>query len=286
MSTTTTTTTTTTSIPSGPVEASLTFYSPPADNAPPYNYVESPPPGLPQRNYGEHTTSVPLQDIRADPTAYTLDKDAFAVLSHIPTATTPATFSDDAAVRTTYYPEVEALLLDTLHARRVVIFDHTIRRQNPSADRQPVHRAHVDQTARAAADRVRLHAGSPAEAQRVFDSGERYRIVNVWRPLVPVVESSPLAFASARSVDPAADLVPVQHRYPHRTGETMAVRYNPAQRWMYLSAMRDHERLLLKCSDTADGVGKSVPHTAFWHPRTPEGAAPRESIEVRALVFG
>jgi hypothetical protein len=29
-----------------------------------------------------------------------------------------------------------------------------------------------------------------------------------------------------------------------------------------------------------------VPHTAFVDPRTPKGAKGRESIEVRALVYG
>ena len=34
------------------------------------------------------------------------------------------------------------------------------------------------------------------------------------------------------------------------------------------------------------GAHGRVPHTAFVDPRTPEGAPGRESIEVRALVFG
>jgi hypothetical protein len=54
--------------------------------------------------------------------------------------------------------------------------------------------------------------------------------------------------------------------------------------------MTGDERLLLKCSDSKgyrDGdVAQWVPHTAFTDGRTPEGARPRESIEVRALVFG
>lgn len=60
---------------------------------------------------------------------------------------------------------------------------------------------------------------------------------------------------------------------------------------MYLSGMRDDERLLLKCADlwdVVDGevIGKRMPHTAFTDPRSWVGARPRESIEVRALVFG
>lgn len=291
MSTTTTTSTATFTqtnppdyIPRGPTETTLTFYVPPADGSKPYNYVESPPPGYPQRNYQEGPQKVQLTDIRGSDSSYTLDKDAVQVLHHIPTSTSYTTFDNDEDVKSTYYPEVTKLILESVPgAHKVILFDHTIRRENPAAPRQPVTRAHVDQTPKAAAERVRLHVEDPAEAEKLIKC--RYRIINVWKPLTGPVQSTPLAFASAESVN-EEDLVPVEHRYPHRTGETMGVRYNPGQKWMYLSGMEDHERLLLKCSDTKGGVGKWVPHTAFADSRTPQGARPRESIEVRALVFG
>jgi hypothetical protein len=50
--------------------------------------------------------------------------------------------------------------------------------------------------------------------------------------------------------------------------------------------MQNDERLFLKCFDSKDGVGQRVLHTALVDPRTPEGAVGRESIEVRALVYG
>lgn len=276
-------------IPRGPTTAEITFYGPPPDNSAPYNYVESPPPGQPQRNYRELTHRVSLNDIRGNESSYTLDKDAVQTLQNIPTKTTYTTFDSDSAVREIYYPEVESLLLQTIPgAHKVVLFDHTIRRQKDGAPRQPVTRAHVDQTPRAAAERVTLHIPDKTEAQRLLAG--RYRIINVWKPLRDEpVQSTPLAFASAASVD-GADLVPIQHRYPHRTGETMGVKFNPDQKWLYWSGMTGDERLLLKCSDSL-GVGGAdvaqwVPHTAFWDERTPAGARPRESIEVRALVFG
>ena len=288
MTTTTTTSVTQTNnpnyIPRGPVETTLTFYVPPADGSTPYNYVETPPPGHPQRNYQEGPQKVQLTDIRGSEANYTLDKDAIQVLHNTPTSTTYHTFDTDDEVKKVYYPEVTKLLLDNVPgAHKVILFDHTIRREDPAAPRRPVNRAHVDQTPKAAAERVRLHVTDPAEAEELLKG--RYRIINVWKPLTGPVQSSPLAFASAASVN-APDLVPVEHRYPHRTGETMGVQFSPGQKWMYLSGVEDHERLLLKCSDTKDGVGKWVPHTAFTDERSPEGARPRESIEVRALVFG
>lgn len=295
MSTTTTTTTApqaTSSpdyIPRGPTQADIVFYSPPADGSAPFNYVEDPPAGQPKYNYGEHSTTVPLTDIRGSESAYTLDKDSFSAHQNVPSNATYHTFDSDDSIRTIYYPEVTQFLLDNVPgAHKVILFDHTIRRQKEGAARAPVSRAHVDQTPKAAADRVRLHVQDPAEAEALLAG--RYRIINVWRPLgAEPVQSFPLAFASAASVE-ESDLVPVQHRYPNRVGETMGVQYNEGQKWNYWSGMTGSERLLLKCSDSlglkGGDVAQWVPHTAFKDERTPVGARPRESIEVRALVFG
>ncbi|KAJ5561501.1 hypothetical protein N7535_004037 [Penicillium sp. DV-2018c] len=287
---TTTENTSSTYIPRGPTSATITFYAPPPDNSAPYNYVEPQPEGQLQRNYLEHERTVPLTDIRNSEDDFTLEKDAFQALQGVPTKTTYSTFDSDASVREIYYPEVESLLLSAIPgAHKIILFDHTIRRQKDGAPRQPVTRAHVDQTPRAASSRVRLHVSDPEEAEKLLAG--RYRIVNVWRPLTGPVQSAPLAFASATSVD-GKDLVPIQHRYPHRVGETMGVQFNEGQRWYYWSGMKEDERLLLKCSDSealkesGGGIGQWVPHTAFWDPRTPAGARARESIEVRALVFG
>lgn len=221
-----------------------------------------------------------MNDIRGKESDYTLDVDAFQVVSDVPSA--EKDFDDDEHIKQTYYPEVEKLLLDNVPgAHKVVLFDHTIRRSSPNASRTPVTKVHVDQTARSTEWRVKLH--SPNEADELLKG--RYRIINVWRPLNGPVQGNPLGFASATTVDDE-DLIGVEHRYPTRTGETASVRYNPNQKFHYLSGMTNEERLFLKCFDSQDGVGQRVPHTAFVDPRTPKGARARESIEVRALVYG
>ena len=64
------------------------------------------------------------------------------------------------------------------------------------------------------------------------------------------------------------------------------MKYNPAHRWYYVPQMRTDEALLLKCSDTSTGVpARFTPHSAFTDPTAPADAPPRESIEVRTLVF-
>lgn len=272
-------------IPRGPVETEISFFEHPADGSAPYNYVEEPPSGVPRTNFERKPHKVVVDDIRGHEAEYNLDKDAFQVYSGVSSAATYDTFSDDEAVKRVYYPEVERFLLDNVAgAHKVILFDHTIRRQDPKANRQPVNAAHSDQTDRATEWRVRLHVGDEQEAERLLKG--RYRIINVWRPINGAVQAAPLAIASAASVDDDKDLVPIEHRYPTRTGETMGVVYNPKVQWKYWSGIDNDERILLKCSDNQPGVGKRCPHTAFVDPRTPQGAKARESIEVRALVFG
>lgn len=132
---------------------------------------------------------------------------------------------------------------------------------------------------------------SPDEAEKLLQG--RHRIVNVWRPLNKnPVESFPLAFASSATLEDS-DVIPVEHRYNSGyTGQTAAIKYNAGQSWHYLSGMTGNERLLLECFDSeaakeGSGVkGGRVAHTAFEDPRTRPDAEGRESIEVRALVFG
>lgn len=267
-------------IPRGPVNTELNFFEPPKDGSVPHNFVEKPTDGTPQRNFGENVIEVTMNDIRDRESDFYLDKDAFQAIRGIPSE--EKDFLNDEHIKSTYYPEVEKLLLEHVPgAHKVTLFDHTVRRSNPDAPRAPVTRVHVDQTSRSTEWRVKLH--NPEEADELLKG--RYRIINVWRPLNGPVQAHPLGFASAETTRDE-DLVPVEHRYPHRTGETAAVQYHPEQKFYYWSGMQNDERLFLKCFDSQEGVGQRVPHTAFVDPRTPEGARGRESIEVRALVYG
>ncbi|PNY24120.1 Uncharacterized protein TCAP_05931 [Tolypocladium capitatum] len=276
-------------VPRGDVTASLNYYNPPADqSATPFNFVDTPPPGQPQRNYSDAAHDTRIRDLRGRDADFSLDRDAFQVLSGLPPSLEPE-FVDEDSIARNYYPEVERLLLDAIPgAGRVRIFDHTIRRANRNASREPVMRVHIDQTPSSVAKRVRRYF--PDEAEKLLRG--RYRIVNVWRPLNKTpVESFPLAFASTSTLEDA-DVVAIEHRYPDGyVGQTAAIRHNPAQKWYYLSGMTGSERLLLECFDSeslkpGSKVGGRTPHSAFVDPRTREDAEGRESIEVRALVFG
>lgn len=267
-------------VPRGPVKTELNFFREPEDGSKPHNFVEKQPEGQPQRNFGETVVEVQMNDIRDRESDFWLEKDAFQAIKGVSSQETE--FLDDEHIKSVYYPEVEKLLLEQVPgAHKITLFDHTVRRSNPDAPRAPVTRVHVDQTARSTEWRVKLH--NPDEADELLKG--RYRIINVWRPINGTVQAHPLGFASADTVEDN-DLVPVEHRYPHRTGETAAVRHNANQTFYYWSGMENDERLFLKCFDSQEGVGQRVPHTAFVDPRTPVGAKGRSSIEVRALVYG
>ena len=267
-----------TEIPRGETHSTLSFFAPPEDGSAPWNYVEQPPEGFPQRNFGVDEQEVTINDLRGREHEFDMNVNGFGTISGIESK--EKDFTDDESIKENYYPEVEKLLLDNVPgAKRVFIFDHTVRRSDPGAKRAPVTRAHIDQTTKSAIARVDYHMGD--EAEELLKG--RYRLINVWRPLNGPVVASPLAYADSRSV-PNEDIVPVEHRYPHRTGETAGVKYTDKGKWYYWSGMKNDERILLQCYDSQDGA--RTPHTAFKDPRTQPDWPGRDSIEVRTLLFG
>jgi hypothetical protein len=250
----------------------------------PRNYTFEPPPGVPRSNTVNVTHRVPIHDARPVADRVSLDANGFALVNH---RSAVRDFFDDEEVRRVYYPEVERAVKQATGAYRVHIFDHTTRRRVPDAQdrsdapRQPVQRVHIDHTARSGPQRVRDLL--PDEADELLKG--RVQVINLWRPIKGPVQDSPLAVCDATTID-VADLVPSDLVYPHRVGETYSVKYNPAHRWFYVPRMQPDEALLLKCSDTKTDVpARFTPHSAFIDPTVSADAPPRESIEVRTLVF-
>jgi hypothetical protein len=265
------------------VTAELNYLAPAPGK--PRTYTFEPPAGEPQSTILSEPHAVPIFDARPIAQDLSLDREGFALVRH---PTVVRNFHDDQEVRKVYYPAVEAFLRATLNADRVFIFDHTVRKRvDGAADvrgagpRQPATRIHVDQTDLSGRNRVYEHL--PEEAEELVKG--RVQVINLWRPIRGPVLDAPLAMADGRTVAPD-DLVASDLIYPTRKGEIYTVRYNPAHRWYYVPKMAVDEALLLKCYDSAtDGRTRFGPHTAFVDPTTPADAAPRESIEVRTLVF-
>lgn len=260
----------------------------------------------------DHECSV--QNLRGQESDFNTDKSGFAVYQHPARETS---FTDDTAVRNGYYTEVETLLKEKLPGvKKVVIFDHTIRRREKASPRQPVQQVHVDQTPGAAETRVRRHV--PHEEAEELLKG-RYQIINVWRPIQNPASDFPLAIIDWRTTKPE-DFVKVDLLYPKRQdshiddddrgkekvpdsssmmdtngyevkGETFGVAPSDDHRFYYVKDMTPEEVMFIKCFDSRSqwfgkqGVAHCTPHTAFVDPQTPKDAPGRQSIEVRCLVF-
>jgi hypothetical protein len=265
------------------VEATLRYLEPTSEK--PRSLEFEPPPGVPRTTavYREHT--VAIRDVRPIAPSLSLDREGFQLLT---APTSVRDFNDEESIRTRYYAEAISLLEELTGASRVVVFDHTIRRRVPGATdrttgipRQPVPRVHNDYTVKSGPQRVRELLGDEADVLLQ----KRFSVINVWRPIRGPVQDSPLAVSDARSVD-GQDLVATDLIYPDRTGEIYYVKFNPEHKWFYAPGMRNDEVMLIKCYDSVDdGRARFVPHSAFVDPTTPAGAPPRESIELRTLVF-
>jgi hypothetical protein len=265
------------------VEGTLNFVTPETIRARNYNFP--PPPGVPKTSATYAAHRVPIWDMRPIASRLSLNNTGVSLVTR---QSAVRNFYDEGEVLGTYYPETEELLKQVTGATRAVVFDHTIRSRDPAVidnktgeRREPVLRVHNDYTVNSGPQRVRDLL--PEEADELLR--ERFAIVNVWRPIRGPLQDSPLAVCDAQSVAPN-DLVTAELVYPDRTGEYYLARFNPCQRWFYAPRMEPDEVLLIKCFDSADdGRARFTPHTAFADPAAPVKALPRESIELRTLLF-
>lgn len=275
------------SAPSTTVTTQILYFTTTNDGSRAYlNINADPKTGERARNFEQKTQATQVQNVRGHESEYTLDANGFQWGTE---ASKHTSFSNSEEIEREYYPESIEIIKKVTGASRVVLFDHTIRRRTGEIDdsptkRQPVNSAHVDQTPASSETRVHLHL--PAEDVPALLK-KRYQIINLWRPISHPADDWPIALCDYRSVDPETDVVPVALVYPDREGETYSVKYSENQRWKYLKGMRPDEYLLIKCFDSIrDGsVAQFTPHTGFEDPTTPAGTPPRQSIELRALVF-
>lgn len=248
----------------------------------PVSYNFKPPPGVPARTGTYAKFAVAIHSARTIMSELSLDRQGFAVVRH---NTAVANFYDADEVRRVYYPEVERLVREFTGAVKVHVFDHNVR-SRPMAKRrengaqEPVKVAHNDYTLKSGPQRVRDLLGDEAEALLK----NRFAVINVWRPIRGPVEESPLAVCDAQSMV-QDDFVKHVLKYPDRDGEVYSVAYNPNHRWYYVPNQQREEVLLLKCYDSDRRRARFTAHSAFEDPSSPPDAAPRESVEVRTLVF-
>lgn len=135
--------------------------------------------------------------------------------------------------------------------------------------------------------------------------------LSVWRPIKHHIEDWPLALCDGSTLE-GSDLIPCDHVTEKFATDTIYPLRNPRQKWYYLNKQTPEEAILFKNFDSADDVeaiciyrilaftlsdnGDSVlillviinidsPHSSFEHNDIPPNSLPRESIEVRVIVF-
>ena len=203
-------------------------------------------------------------------------------------------WEDEEAVRKDFYPEVVEFLKQAVGAKRVLVFDHTIRtkanaakkvtQETNTSQRAPVMLVHCDYTAESGPARVKQLL--PQEAEDLLS--RRVAFINVWKPIHNVVLENPLAMCDATTTSLADDFFKLHLHYRDRDGENYVMRHRPDHKWWYLPQLNPQQLLLLKTYDsdtTTPGRARFLAHSAFADPSTPTDAPTRESVEIRTIAF-
>ncbi|KIW00492.1 uncharacterized protein PV09_08013 [Verruconis gallopava] len=219
---------------------------------------------------------------------FSLDKHGFELSDTF--RTTFNRWDDNEAVKTHFYPEVVAYLKTTIGAKRVLVFDHTIRtkandqkkltQETNTSQRAPVMLVHCDYTSQSAPLRVKQLL--PEEADDLLS--RRVAFINVWKPLHNVVEERPLAMCDVTTIA-STDFFKLHLRYRDRNGENYVMKYSDRHKWYYFPKMTPEQVILLKTYDSDLEKARFVGHSAFEDPTSPADAKTRESIEIRTIAF-
>jgi len=250
-------------------------------------YFYEPPPGTVAHPPGDDPQEMLVHDGWSRAGAFSLDREGFALKEFHHDF---ERFDDDEAVRSHFYTPVAEFVRRAVGARRVIVFDHTIRSkvneqqqtaEHTTTQRAPVMVVHCDYTPVSGPLRVRQLL--PDEADALL--ARRVAFYNFWKPLKRRVEEKPLAMCDVTSAQPE-DMLKMVLRYRERTGEIFVMRHSSAHRWWYFPNMTPENVLLLKTYESeTDGRARFLGHSAFDDPATPPDAPTRESIEIRTMAF-
>ncbi|PFH48557.1 hypothetical protein AMATHDRAFT_65098 [Amanita thiersii Skay4041] len=196
-----------------------------------------------ETNWEKVVKEVQIEDIRHQINAFTLDNSGFQFFNH---PTKHVSFSNDDEIRRDYYQECAEFIKEVTGAKKVVVYNHIIRRYN--ADRLtdvpgPIPEVHVDQTTKSSVDKLYRYFPEH-EAQEL--SKRRFQILNLWRPVGHPLFHWPLALCDYRSIEPDKDLVTTTYSFPDHKTELFSVQYNPNHQWKYLRGMTPDDFLLFK----------------------------------------
>lgn len=221
------------------------------------------------------TTQIDVHDLRAGDRAVDFATDSVG-FAHFPTAVND--FSDGAGWKSTYDAELTNLLADQIGAKEAIIFDHTVRTDDPNSDRRPARNVHSDYSLDGAKQRLIDILGS--EQAEEWSKGH-YAFINVWRPVGNPINSAPLGFLRPSSV-PQEDWLLLDLIYPDRKGQIMGIVGGPTHEWIYQSKMSPDEVAFFNIYDSQGRP--SIAHSAIDLVEDESVSTIRQSIESRTLV--
>ena len=221
------------------------------------------------------STRINVHDLRDGSLTVDFEADGIMFEKHV---TRIREFDGSSAWEDSYDDELRALLEETIGAKEVIIFDHTVRIDDPNADRKPARNVHNDYSRSGAEQRLIDIVGK--DRAREFRAGH-FGFVNVWRPVEHPIRTSPLGFIRPSSMEPG-DCMTIELVYPDRIGQILGVAANEDHDWFYLSHMTPEEVAIFNIYDN-----RGLPflgHSALDMRNPKGGKAPRKSIESRTLV--
>lgn len=201
---------------------------------------------------GDSPHEVAVHDGWSKVNDFTIDKNGFSVQDF---KTDYQDWEDEDSTRSTFYPEVVDFLKRDLGAKRVLVFDHTIRtaksaakkltQETSTSQRSPVMLVHCDYTAESGPLRVKQLL--PDEADDLLS--RRVAFINVWKPIHNVVEERPLAMCDVTSSLPE-DFLKLYLHYRDRNGENYVMKHTDSHRWWYFPRITPEKVILLKTFDS------------------------------------
>ncbi|GAB5445208.1 CmcJ/NvfI family oxidoreductase [Gymnodinialimonas sp.] len=203
-------------------------------------------------------------------------RDASVGFKHYPTRVT--SFGDNGGWKATYDDELTRLLAQEVDAQEVIVFDHTVRTDDPNAARKPARNVHSDYSDRGAKQRLIDILGVDRAAEW---SGGHYAFINVWRPVGAPINSAPLGFILPESVA-QEDWILLDLIYPDRIGQILGLAANPDHEWIYMSKMTPDEVAFFNIFDNRGRP--SIGHSALDMVEDTSVHTIRKSIESRTLV--
>ncbi|WP_086932016.1 CmcJ/NvfI family oxidoreductase [Agarilytica rhodophyticola] len=220
-------------------------------------------------------TEVAVQDVRDEAVSVNFIEDSVMFVN---SPTKVVEFDASNTWQKDYDQELQLLLKQQLSVQEVIIFDHTIRIDDPNSGRKPARNVHSDYSKEGAHKRLIDLVGQAAAKQ--WQQGH-YAFINIWRPLNKPIYTAPLGFVRPSSVK-QEDWLLLDLIYPDRVGQIMGLVANQSHQWFYLSEMTPEEVAVFNIYDN-QGLS-SIAHSALNLAGEEACKDIRTSLESRTLV--